>query len=345
MDVSWAVELRQVSRVFAGEVRAVDDVSLQVPAGRVVALLGPSGCGKTTTLRLINRLEEPTRGEVFVRGQDVRAQRPEALRRSIGYVIQDGGLFPHLDVWANVATVPRLLGWERSRIARRVGEVLEMIGLPEQQFGRRKPAELSGGQRQRVGVARALAADPDILLMDEPFGALDPGTREALQDEFHSLNVRLHKTVILVTHDLAEAARLADDLVLLDRGRVAQRGTLHDLLFRPAGEAVRSFLGRRAPWLALEVVRLGEIVAGLETTAAGADARRLSPDLPLGRALVELADAAAEATVILDSAATQAFSARALRQRIMAELDVAGRSRDNDEMAAVWIRGATNEST
>src|SRR5438128_9174115 len=167
-----AVELEQVSKEFARGVRAVDGVSLAVPAGQVVALLGPSGCGKTTTLRLINRLEEPSGGAIRVRGREVHDLPPETLRRSIGYVIQEGGLFPHWDVSANVATVPRLLGWPRERIGRRVTEVLDLVGLPENVFGRRMPAELSGGQRQRVGVARALAGDPDLLLMDEPFGAL-----------------------------------------------------------------------------------------------------------------------------------------------------------------------------
>ena len=241
-----AVELRTVSKVYAGGVQAIADISLTIPRGRIVALLGPSGCGKTTTLRLINRLEEPTSGTILVRGQDVRQQPESKLRRSIGYVIQQDGLFPHWNVTANVATVPRLLGWPRARVADRVREVLDLVGLPENQFGRRMPAELSGGQRQRVGVARGLAADPDLLLMDEPFGALDPGTREALQDEFKELHARLGKTVVIVTHDIDEAARLADDIVLLDHGRIAQEGTVQDLLERPASPAVTAFLGRRA---------------------------------------------------------------------------------------------------
>src|SRR5579862_6606171 len=176
-----AVELRKVTKVFAAGVKAVDGLTLQIPVGRTVALLGPSGCGKTTSLRLINRLEDATSGEVLVRGMDVRQVRPEVLRRSIGYVIQEGGLFPHVNVADNVGLAPRLLGWNRQRARIRVGEVLELVGLPQRHFGRRMPAELSGGQRQRVGVARALAADPDLLLMDEPFGALDPGTRESIQ--------------------------------------------------------------------------------------------------------------------------------------------------------------------
>ena len=249
MNHADAVELRNVSKVFAGGTKAVDEVSLQIPAGRVVALLGPSGGGKTTTLRLINRLEEATSGQVLVRGADVRRQRPERLRRSIGYVIQEGGLFPHLNVSTNVATVPKLLGWPRGRVRQRVGEVLEMVGLPEAQFGRRMPAQLSGGQRQRVGVARGLAADPDLLLMDEPFGALDPGTRESLQDEFLRLQARLKKTVVLVTHDLAEAGKLADEIVLMHWGQIVQRGSFQDLIHQPADERVRAFLGRQGQML------------------------------------------------------------------------------------------------
>src|SRR5262245_22547211 len=303
-----AVERRKVSKVFGGSTRAVDDVTLQIPAGRVLALLGPSGCGKTTTLRLVNRLEEPSQGQVLVRGQDVCRQRPELLRRSIGYVIQEGGLFPHQNVATNVATVPRLLGWPRDRIGRRVTEVLELVGLPEGQFGRRMPAELSGGQRQRVGVARALAADPDVLLMDEPFGALDPGTREAIQDEFLALNERLRKTVVIVTHDVAEAGRMAEEIVLLDHGRVIQQGSLRDLLLRPAGERVRAFLGRRAQWLALEVLRLRDVVQDVATAPPAADSLRLKADLPLGRALIALADAGETVAIVDDGTPERTYS-------------------------------------
>jgi osmoprotectant transport system ATP-binding protein len=317
---SPAVELRQVSKVF-GDFRAVDDLTLQIPKGKVVALLGPSGCGKTTTLRLINRLEEPTSGQVLVRGQDVRSQRPELLRRSIGYVIQEGGLLPHHTVAVNVATVPRLLGWSRERIRQRVGEVLDLVGLAEGQFGQRMPAELSGGQRQRVGVARALAADPDVLLMDEPFGALDPGTRESIQDEFVALNQRLGKTVVLVTHDIAEAGRLADQIVLLHQGRILQQGTLRDLLLRPAGERVRNFLGRRAQWLALEVLRLGQVMDELPAVAPAGDSVRLSADLPLGQALVALANVGDGLVVVSPPGHT--YPVASLRARILADLETA----------------------
>jgi osmoprotectant transport system ATP-binding protein len=319
-----AVELRKVSKVFGG-VTAVAEVTLRIPAGRMVALLGPSGCGKTTTLRLINRLEDPTSGVVLVRGQDVRGQRPEVLRRSIGYVIQEGGLFPHLNVSANVATVPRLLRWERQRIRQRVGEVLEMVGLPETQFGRRMPAELSGGQRQRVGVARGLAADPDLLLMDEPFGALDPGTRESIHDEFLRLNARLHKTVVLVTHDIAEAGRLADEIVLLDRGRVIQDGTLRDLLLQPANERARAFLGRRGSALALDVLQLRHVLPDRASPGPpGGPVIRLRADLPLGQVLVALAGAAQDAGVALEGGNGEVYSARELQARILADLRASG---------------------
>jgi osmoprotectant transport system ATP-binding protein len=317
-----AVELKEVTKVY-GDVGAVDRVSLRVAPGQVVALLGPSGCGKTTTLRLINRLEEVTTGQVLVRGQDVRAQRPERLRRSIGYVIQEGGLFPHLSVSENVATVPRLLGWPRGRVAARVGEVLGMVGLPEAQFGRRMPSELSGGQRQRVGVARALAADPDLLLMDEPFGALDPGTREALQDEFLRLRERLGMAVVVVTHDIAEAGKLAGEIVLMDHGRIIQQGPLRELLLRPASARVRQFLGSQAQALALDVLRLRDLlpaVPGEPPGPAPASPLAMSSDLRLGQVLVALADAGDATPVLVDGDAGRRYAARALRERILTDL-------------------------
>jgi osmoprotectant transport system ATP-binding protein len=318
-----AVELRGVSKVYAGAARAVDDLTLAVPAGKVVALLGPSGCGKTTTLRLINRLEEATAGTVLVRGQDVRGQRPELLRRSIGYVIQEGGLLPHRDVAANVATVPRLLGWQSARIRSRVAEVLEMVGLPEAEFGRRMPAALSGGQRQRVGVARALAADPDLLLMDEPFGALDPGTRESLQDEFLRLNARIKKTVVIVTHDVAEAGRLAGEIVLLDRGRVVQRGTLRDLLVHPADARVRAFLGRRRENLVLDVLQLRHVIEEVPDSPPGPTAVTLPAELPLGQVLAALAGAADDAIIAVAGTPAWACSAQAIKAQILTDLKAA----------------------
>jgi osmoprotectant transport system ATP-binding protein len=323
MSATLAVELHQVTKTYPGGINAVDHVSLDIPQGRIVALLGTSGCGKTTTLRLINRLEEATSGQILVRGEDICRQRPESLRRSIGYVIQEGGLFPHFTVSRNVAVVPKLLGWPAQRIGRRVAEVLDLVGLPEEKFGGRMPAELSGGQRQRVGVARALAADPDILLMDEPFGALDPGTREAIQDEFLRLHARLRKAVILVTHDIAEAGKLAEHIVLMDHGQIIQQGTLGDLLLRPAGDRVRAFLGRQGQSLALELLRLVHVMPDLPQASAGAIPIRLPGDMRLSHALAALIDAGDGATVVLEGEEDRAFSALQLRQRILAAVHTA----------------------
>ncbi len=320
MSSTPAVEFRQVSKIYEGGTRAVDNVSLTIPAGSIVALLGPSGCGKTTTLRLINRLEEPTSGTILVRGEDVSEQRPEVLRRSIGYVIQEGGLFPHLPVDVNVATVPRLLGWPTQRIHERVNKVLELVGLPAEQFGKRMPNELSGGQRQRVGVARGLAADPDILLMDEPFGALDPGTRGSVQDEFLKLNQELHKTVVMVTHDIYEAGKMADNIILMSQGKVIQEGSIRDLLLKPANDEVRTFLGGQGQGLALEALQVGNIVDDLSTVSASPGPIALSKQTSLGQAMVALADLSDGRTVVLDGDDGQHYNAQELRTRILVDL-------------------------
>jgi osmoprotectant transport system ATP-binding protein len=214
------VEFRQVSFGHPGQAPILAGFSLVVGAGEVVALVGASGAGKTTVLRLVNRLLLPSAGEVRVQGQDTREWDPIRLRRSVGYVIQEVGLFPHLTVAGNIAVVPRLERWPDGRVAARVRELLEMIGLAPDMYAERWPAELSGGQRQRIGVARALAADPPVLVMDEPFGALDPVTRRQLQAEFRGIQSRLRKCVMLVTHDMAEAMTLADRIAVLDEGRL-----------------------------------------------------------------------------------------------------------------------------
>lgn len=240
-----AIRLVGVSKVFPGSARpAVEDLSLDVPAGSLVALVGPSGCGKTTTLKMINRLIEPTSGVIEVDGVDARSVPAPELRRRIGYVIQQIGLFPHRTIEANIGTVPRLLGWDKARVRERVRELVDIVGLDPNML-RRYPAELSGGQQQRVGVARALAADPPVLLMDEPYSAVDPIVRARLQDELLALQRRLHKTIVLVTHDVDEAIKLGDRVAILDVGGILEQyGPPEELLRAPANDFVAQFLGR-----------------------------------------------------------------------------------------------------
>ncbi|MBS7543269.1 ABC transporter ATP-binding protein [Ancylobacter oerskovii] len=242
-----------------GTTLAVDNLSLTVPNGSICALVGASGCGKSTTLRLINRLSEPDGGHVLIDGTDAASLAPVALRRRIGYVIQSIGLFPHWSIARNIGTVPELLGWPAHRVAQRVDELLDLVGLDPARYRSRRPHELSGGQQQRVGVARALAADPDLLLMDEPFGALDPVTRDGLQGALLDIQARTRKTVVIVTHDIDEAIRLASLIAVLDGGRLIQQGSPHELLARPANAFVEAFVGgpRRGLRL-LQVTPVGE---------------------------------------------------------------------------------------
>jgi osmoprotectant transport system ATP-binding protein len=238
------VDVTRIGKRYPDGTEAVRELSLAVGAGELVVLIGPSGCGKSTVLRMINRLIEPTRGRILLGDEDVTRVDPVTLRRRIGYVIQNVGLFPHQTVATNVATVPGLLGWSRDRTRKRVNELLELVGLDPAQFGRRYPHELSGGQRQRVGVARALAADPVVLLMDEPFSAVDPIVRTRLQEEFLRLQAEVRKTIVLVTHDLDEAVRLGDRIaVLSEGGRLEQYDTPAALLGSPASPFVREFVG------------------------------------------------------------------------------------------------------
>jgi osmoprotectant transport system ATP-binding protein len=240
-DLGLAIEYRAVKKSLGGRT-VLDGFDLVVEEGETLALLGRSGGGKTTALKLANRLIEADSGAVRVLGEDVASQDPIALRRRIGWVIQEIGLLPHWSVVENVETVPRLLGWDPARRRRRAEETLVMVGLSQEQFAHRRPSELSGGQRQRVGVARAIAADPPLLLMDEPFGALDPIARRQIQEEFLVWKDRLKKTVLFVTHDVREAFRLADRVALIESGRVHQVGTPDDLARRPADAFVRDFL-------------------------------------------------------------------------------------------------------
>jgi len=259
-----------VSKRYGDGTVAVDDLSLEIGDGEIVVLVGPSGCGKTTSLKMINRLVEPSSGTILLDGRDTRNYDVNQLRRSIGYVIQHVGLFPHLSVADNVATVPRLVGWDRRRTRTRVEELLDLVGLPPAKYAGRLPAELSGGERQRVGVARALAVDPPVLLMDEPFGAIDPIARDRLQDELLRLQTVVRKTIVFVTHDIEEAIKLGDRVALMQTGGVlAQYATPAELLARPASPFVVDFLGEGRMVRRLGLIRL-------------ADARLAPPD---GRAV------------------------------------------------------------
>ncbi len=236
------IRLEGVTKHY-GDTLAVDDLSFEVNEGEVCVLIGPSGCGKTTTLRMVNRLIEPTSGHIFINNQDTSGIRPEQLRRSIGYAIQSVGLFPHMTVAANIAVVPQLLHWNKNPLAHRVEELLKLVNLNPGEYSQKYPSQLSGGEAQRVGVARALAADPPILLMDEPFGAVDPLTREKLQSQFVRIQEELKKTVILVTHDLDEAIRLADRIAIMDAGKLVQYDTPEAILSKPANRFVHDFVG------------------------------------------------------------------------------------------------------
>ncbi|MFF3316489.1 ABC transporter ATP-binding protein [Streptomyces sp. NPDC003035] len=237
------IRFERVTKRYEDGTTAVDDLSFEVAEGELVTLVGPSGCGKTTTMKMVNRLIEPTEGRILLDGEDISAVDPVRLRRRIGYVIQQVGLFPHRTVLDNTATVPHLLGAPRARARARAAELLDLVGLDPKTYGERYPEQLSGGQRQRVGVARALAADPPVLLMDEPFGAVDPVVREHLQSEFLKLQAQVRKTVLLVTHDLEEAVRLGDRIAVYGQGRIEQFDTPARVLGAPATPYVAEFVG------------------------------------------------------------------------------------------------------
>ena len=238
------IEIAHLSKRFAASgPPAVDDLSLSIGEGEICVLIGPSGCGKTTTMRMINRMIEPDSGVIKIAGRDVTNIDAVELRRSVGYVIQQVGLFPHMSIAANVATVPGLLGWDEARTARRIDELLELVGMEPASFRDRYPRELSGGQRQRIGVARALAADPPVLLMDEPFGAIDPINRTRVQDEFLKIQRQLKKTVVFVTHDIDEAIKMGDRIALLRDGRLVQHAPPAEMLAHPANGFVEDFVG------------------------------------------------------------------------------------------------------
>lgn len=256
------IKLENVTKIYPGQAEpAVQELSLVVPDGEICVLVGPSGCGKTTTMKMVNRLIEPTSGKIYVDEKDVTQMDPIQLRRSVGYVIQEIGLFPHMTIAENIGTVPKLVGWEQARIDRRVDELLGIMGMDAAEFRDRYPRELSGGQRQRIGVARAMATDPRVMLMDEPFGAIDPITRDRLQNEFLRLQQKIQKTIIFVTHDINEAIKMGDKIAILDVGGVLEQyGPPSEILSYPANEMVEGFVGadRALKWLNL--VRVEEVM-------------------------------------------------------------------------------------
>jgi osmoprotectant transport system ATP-binding protein len=258
-----SIQFVNVSKQYPGTLApAVDNITLEIPEGSIVVLLGPSGCGKTTLLKMVNRLHEPTSGKIFLDGVDIQSIPVNQLRRNIGYVIQQVGLFPHLTIAKNIAVVPELLGWDRQRINRRVDELLDLVHLPLE-YRNRYPVQLSGGQQQRVGLARALAADPQVMLMDEPFGAIDAITRASLQDQLLELQRRLKKTILFVTHDVEEALKLADEIIVLDKGRLIQKDTPCNLLANPASEFVRQLLNSDDRIRQLSLVRVETVMQPL----------------------------------------------------------------------------------
>ena len=255
------IKLEHLSKVYEGtEEPAVDDLDMEVPEGEIVVLVGPSGCGKTTTMKMINRIIEPSSGKIFLEGEDVTSSNPDQLRRRIGYVIQQIGLFPHMSIRDNVATVPHLLDWDEQRTDDRVDELLELVGMDPGRFRDRYPRELSGGQRQRIGVIRALAADPPVMLMDEPFGAIDPITRGKLQDEFLRLQQDIRKTIVFVTHDIDEAIKMGDRIAILrDQSKIAQFDRPEEILANPADEFVSDFIGSGAALKRMNLTRVSEV--------------------------------------------------------------------------------------
>jgi osmoprotectant transport system ATP-binding protein len=295
------VEFRDVSKHYPGQL-AVDGLSLTVPAGKICILVGPSGSGKTTSLKMVNRLIEPTSGAILIDGVDILSEDPTALRRRIGYVIQQVGLFPHQTIAENVGTVPRLLEWPAQRVAERTEELLTLVGLEPARFARRYPAQLSGGERQRVGVARALAAEPPVMLMDEPFGAVDPIVRDRLQNEFLRIQRDQGTTVLFVTHDIDEAIKLGDRVAVMRAGKLVQFSPPGELLAHPADEFVAEFVGsdRGLKRLGLLTVGGSDLDTTITRASVSSNAPVLSPEMSLRDALVRMLASEAPAGVVMD---------------------------------------------
>ena len=294
------IVLEQVSKRYpSAKSAAVDEISMEIPAGEIVILVGPSGCGKTTTMRMINRLIEPTSGTITIDGEDVLSLDDVKLRREIGYVIQQIGLFPHLSIAQNVSLVPRMLKWKKQRTNDRVDEMLSLVGLEPAEYRHRYPRQLSGGQQQRVGVARALAADPPVMLMDEPFGAVDPINRARLQEEFLAVQDKLRKTIVFVTHDFDEAVKMGDRIAVLDQGsKIAQYATPEEILSSPANAFVEGFVGHGATLKRLQLERL-ETVDLRPVTDADSAAPRVPIKATLHDVLDEMIAKAQESLVVV----------------------------------------------
>lgn len=254
------INLKSVTKSYDGKNYVIDDLDLQINKGELVVLVGESGCGKTTTMKMINKLIEPTKGEIYIDGKNIDTLNKNDLRRNIGYVIQNVGLFPHLTIEKNIATVPLLCKKEKEEVMKKVEELLDLIELPHEEYGHRYPRELSGGQQQRVGVARALANDPDIILMDEPFSALDPITREQLQNELLKLQEELNKTIVFVTHDIDEALKLGDRIAVMAEGKILQYDTPEEILKNPINSFVENFVGMDRLWKTPEMLRAQDIM-------------------------------------------------------------------------------------
>ena len=296
------ITLDRLTKKFgAGNQYAVDGLSLTVKAGEICVLIGPSGCGKTTTMRMINRMVEPDSGSIEVGGRDVTKIDAVELRRSIGYVIQQVGLFPHMTIGENIATVPKLLGWDAPRITKRVDDLLALVHMEPGLYRDRFPRELSGGQKQRIGVARALAADPPVMLMDEPFGAIDPITRALLQDEFLRILRELGKTIVFVTHDIDEAIRMGSRIAILRAGKVVQYDTPERILAQPENAFVEAFVGGDR---SLKRLALLTVSSYLETGSPPANAPHLMPGTPLRDALSAMLDAGADEAGVADGNVT-----------------------------------------
>jgi osmoprotectant transport system ATP-binding protein len=298
------IVVENLTKQFSSAERpAVDHVSLSVEEGTFVVLLGPSGCGKTTLLKMINRLYEPTDGRLLVGGDDARGMQVTQLRRRIGYAIQQTGLFPHMRIEQNIAVVPQLLGWAKQRIDKRIDELLELVGLPRD-YRTRYPRQLSGGEQQRVGLARALAADPAIMLMDEPFGAIDAITRTRLQDELAAIQQKLHKTILFVTHDVEEALRLADKIVIMREGQIVQYDTPLDIITAPRDAFVQQLVGTEDVLRRLSLISVRDALArraGAGNTAPPAPAT-IGPDEDLRGALSQLLRSGGDTLAVVDAA-------------------------------------------